>query len=138
MESIAFNHDTHRRFFFRMLRRSGDRKNPGTRALFYVQGERQLTALISAHHGIGKETRNHIDDLYDWKRRQIRPEALDAHWQTDQSMRTTLTAFHLWNGHVNRAYAHLLTPHALFAGNFASLYAAAIKLRYPELFRIPE
>lgn len=121
MENTIFNHDTHRRFYFRMLRRSGDRKNPATRSLFYVLG-------------IGKETRNHIDELFDWRRKQIRPEALHAHWQTDQSMRTTLTAFHLWDGHTNRAYAHLLAPHALFSGNFGPLYAEALKLRFPQLF----
>lgn len=125
MENIRFNHETHRRFYHRMLRRSGQRKIPAACALFYVLG-------------IGKETRNHIDELYDWEQRTIRPDALYAHWQTDQSICTTLFAFHLCTGYTAKTYAHLLTPHALLSGNFAPLYIEALKLRYPELFGCSE
>ena len=45
------------------------------------------------------ETRNHIDDLYDFNSRSIKIEGLNKGWQTGTSTRITKLAFNLFNGY---------------------------------------
>ena len=121
MERIIFNHDTHRRFYYRALKQSGMRKNPAARALFYILG-------------ISKETRNHIDELFDWKRRRIFPDGICADWQTSNSLCHTLAALHFWEGNTGDSRAYWLTEYVLQTSSFAPFYAQAMKLRYPGTF----
>ena len=52
--------------------------------------------------GISEDTRNHVDRMFDFKERLIKPEALHEGWQTGGSARLTRLAFNLWNGYVEK------------------------------------
>jgi len=120
MKTELFVHHTHKQFYLSRLRQSGG-KDDRFRALFYVLG-------------IHKHTRNHIDDLFNFKHKCVRPEGLYAPWQTDTTTRLTLFAFNLWSGNSNRTYDHMITPHALFTGNYAPFLVEALRLRFPDYF----
>ena len=55
--------------------------------------------------GISEDTRNHVDRMFDFKERLIKPEALHEGWQTGGSARLTRLAFNLWNGYLEWAKA---------------------------------
>lgn len=45
-----------------------------------------------------EETRNHINDIYDFQKHQIKFEGLEQGWQTSGSFAVTKLAFNLYNG----------------------------------------
>ena len=54
------------------------------------------------------DTRNHVERMFDFKERLIKPGALHEGWQTGGSARLTRLAFNLWNGYVETvSYTHL-------------------------------
>jgi len=89
------------------------------RALFYLLG-------------LSRETMEHVEQLFDFEDRSIKPEGLYAGWQTGQSLRLTLLAFNLWNGWTVDGKQNLSTPYELFDCGFAPYFWEAIRLRYPE------
>lgn len=45
-----------------------------------------------------EDTREHINDLYDFKENWIKPEGLNKGWQTGGTTKITMLAFNLYNG----------------------------------------
>ena len=123
--NIKFKDAAHKEFFAAAVRRADCRNDPYRLALFYTLGL----------HG---ELRRNIDGLYDFKRRQIIFEGLNAPWQTCGSARATRLAFNLYNGFdcdtgedrmENGAY---YTPYELFCDGNTPYFFEAVKLRYTE------
>lgn len=112
----------------------------GTRTVFY-----QMLAKCGKHDsyyssffycvGISEDTRNHVDRMFDFKERLIKPEALHEGWQTGGSARLTRLAFNLWNGYVEKGEESLSTPYEMFDCGYAPYFYEAIRIKYPEYCR---
>ena len=89
--------------------------------------------------------RNHVEEIFDFKKDCISPKCLKEAWQTGTSKKTTRLAFNLWNGQCidGEAYTdengyknELLNSYYsvanIFHCSYALYYWEAIKLRYPE------
>ena len=85
--------------------------------------------------GISEDTRNHVDRMFDFKERLIKPEALHEGWQTGGSARLTRLAFNLWNGYVEKGEESLSTPYEMFDCGYAPYFYEAIRIKYPEYCR---
>lgn len=111
----------HRVFYFTTLEKAGV-NDSYHRALFYTIG---ITA----------DSRNHVDDLFDFAEDSIRPDGLEKAWQTGGTMKLTRLAFNLWNGFSEEGRERLTTPEELFCCSYAPYFYEAVKLRYPEYCR---
>ena len=85
--------------------------------------------------GISEDTRNHVDRMFDFKERLIKPGALHEGWQTGGSARLTRLAFNLWNGYVEKGEESLSTPYEMFDCGYAPYFYEAIRIKYPEYCR---
>jgi len=119
MDAIKFNHGGHKHFYHSMLKKTRRWDDVYYRALFYLLG-------------VCGETRKHIDDIFDFEDRSIKPEALYAPWQTGSTVRLTLIAFNLWNGWTEDGKENLSSPYQLFDCWLAPYFWESIRLRYPE------
>lgn len=119
MTAILFHHTTHEHFFNKMLGKCKRKTDVYYRALFYLLGTK-------------KETRNHINDIFDFEGDSIKPEVLFAPWQTESSLQVTLLAFNLWNGWIDDDAVKGYSPYELFNCWLAPYFIQAIKLRFPE------
>lgn len=111
----------HEKFYSDMLSRF-HRQDAYHRALFYTLG-------------LTRETRTHVQDLFDFSNDSIRPKGLKASWQTGTSLRASRLAFNLWNGWAEEQQERDSTPHELFDCRYAPYFFEAIRLRYPEYCR---
>lgn len=112
----------------------------GTRKVFLsdvskMRKARQLLQFIFYCVGISEDTRNHVDRMFDFKERLIKPEALHEGWQTGGSARLTRLAFNLWNGYVEKGEESLSTPYEMFDCGYAPYFYEAIRIKYPEYCR---
>lgn len=119
--SIKFKNREHEKFYEQCLTRIGS-LDPYHKAFFYTMG-------------ISGDTRNHIEDVFDFQEDVIRPEGLNKGWQTSGSTCLTRLAFNLWNGWNSDGYA---TPYDLFGTSDAAFMLEAVRLRYPEYCREPQ
>lgn len=119
MDAIYFNHAGHKSFYYKMLKKTHKRNDACHRALFYLLG-------------VSKHTRRHIEDIFDFENRNIRPKAIYAIWQTGSSARLTRLAFNLWNGWTEKGGEWLSAPSELFDCGLAPFFLEALKLRYPD------
>lgn len=119
--SIKFKNKEHEKFYEQCLERTGS-LDPYHKAFFYAMG-------------ISGDTRNHIEDVFDFRDDVIRPEGLNKGWQTSGSMSLTRLAFNLWNGWNSDNGA---TPYDLFGNSDAAYMIEAVRLRYPEYFKEPQ
>ena len=91
----------------------------------------------------------HCRELYDLHEDNTIPEGLDKAWHTSASRRTTRLAFNLYNGWCTDGetyigpdgYEELLpsrfyTPSAFFGCEDAPYYVEAIKIRFPEFWKL--
>ena len=118
-----FLSDEHESFYAQMMAQS-KQNDCYHRSFFYVTG------LVS-------EIRDHIGDVFDFQEDGIRPEGLDAVWQTGSSLRACRLAFNLWNsfGGPNGAEESYL-PDAIFGDGLAPYFVEGLRLRFPEYFRM--
>ena len=100
MSEIRFSSKEHERFFYQMLAKCGKHDSYYSSFFYCV--------------GISEDTRNHVDRMFDFKERLIKPEALHEGWQTGGSARLTRLAFNLWNGYVEKGEESLSTPYEMF------------------------
>ena len=112
----------------------------GTRKVFLsdvskMRKARQLYSSFFYFVGISEDTRNHVDRMFDFKERLIKPEALHEGWQTGGSARLTRLAFNLWNGYVEKGEESLSTPYEMFDCGYAPYFYEAIRMKYPEYCR---
>lgn len=131
-ETIIFKGKEHKDFFEGCVARANAQSDPYHRALFYALG-------------ICEETREHINDLYDFEEKGINFDALSSPWQTSGTKRICRLAFNLFNSFHNSPLPHgsntydlepdtdgSFTPYELFATPEAGYMLEAVKIRYPE------
>ena len=114
MSEIRFSSKAHEQFYYQMLEKCG-KSDSYYRSFFYCVG-------------ISEDTRNHIDRMFDFKERLIKPEALHEGWQTGESERLTRLAFNLWNGYVEEKEENMSTPYELFDCGYAPYFYEAIRI----------
>lgn len=114
---MKFKGQNHQNFFFDAMKKC-KRDDAYHRALLYLLG-------------LTPDTRNHIDELFDFADDTINPDALHAAWQTGGTSRICRLAFNLWNDYTDED-PELFTPSNLFCCEFAPYFVVAISLRYPE------
>lgn len=116
-DSIKFASKEHHDFWKAMQEKTG-RDDCFYSALFYTLG-------------ILRDTREHINDLYDVEH-GIKPSGLKAAWQTTGSYQACLLAFNLFNGYTSRS-AKYSTPYEVFEGCSLTLSRCmleAIRIRH--------
>ena len=121
MSEIRFSSKEHEKFFYQMLAKCGKHDSYYSSFFYCV--------------GISEDTRNHVDRMFDFKERLIKPEALHEGWQTGGSARLTRLAFNLWNGYVEKGEESLSTPYEMFDCGHAPYFYEAIRIKYPEYCR---
>lgn len=83
---MKFKNENHQLYYEKFMSKAKVKTSDKERqSLFY------LLSLLS-------DTRNNINDLYDFENNWINPEGLCRGWQTGGSIRTTKLAFNLYNG----------------------------------------
>lgn len=118
--NIPFESKEHQNFFYACLKNA---KYPDEyhQALFYTMG-------------ISEVTRKTISQWFSFENDGIKPDCLDADWQTGSSRRLTRLAFNLWNGYSDDR----TNPYDMFDCSYGKYMLEGIKLRYPEYCRLPE
>ena len=128
-ENIIFNGSEHKEFFFKQL-------------LKCRNVDEYHVALVYCP-GIARDTRGHVDQIYDFKSGCIKPECLYEGWQTSGSARIVRMAFNLYCNGTPSVYNHedaeeqiqecgKYTVEDLFCCGYAKYFWEAVKLRYPE------
>ncbi len=81
--------------------------------------------------GINEDSRNHINEIYDFGTRCIKRTALKTGWITSSTSRALRLAFNLFNGNIpDSENAESYTVGNIFDYGDAEYYFQAIKLRY--------
>ncbi len=122
-ELVVFADDTHKQLFLEVLGRMNLKSDDVYRE--------SLAYLIT----LDVVCREHIDSIYDFNERYIKPECIDEPWQTSTSRRTTLLAFNLFTSCSDWCpddLKYMLTPDNIFCCEYAFYYFEAVRLRYPE------
>lgn len=116
---------------------------------FYYEKLKEVRSLDVYHKalcyclGINDDTRRNIDQIYDFKSGNVKPECLHNGWQTSGSVKVVRMAFNLYcNGmpSVNESddpeeqlsECHRYTVEDLFCSSYAPFFWQAVKIRYPE------
>lgn len=83
---------------------------------------------------------SHAACLFNFQRDEINPCALNEHWQTGNSLKTTRLLFNLWNGIVtdgfedddgsNSLHPTFWTPSEIFSGELGFFYLEAVRIRF--------
>lgn len=131
-QNIIFISEEHKKFYSMMLEESKT-MDCYHEALFYVLG-------------INTDTRNHVNEIYDFKEECIKIECISGGWQTSGSLRVTRLAFNLYTGGVptrtlnsqsddegeqfNECRRYCISE--IFCCYYATYFFQAIGLRYPE------
>lgn len=95
--------------------------------------------------GISRDTREHIDSIYDFKTGLVLPTCLYEGWQTSGSARVVRLAFNLYCNGTPSVDDVLCKEDALkecsaynveeiFCCSYAPFFMEAVKIRYPEYF----
>ena len=93
--------------------------------------------------GIDRDTREHIDRIYDFNTGLVKPECLHEGWQTSGSAKIVRLAFNLYcNGMPGiedgmkedemLRECQLYTVEEIFCSGYARYFWEAVKIRYPD------
>ncbi|MBW4080259.1 DUF6075 family protein [Paenibacillus sp. S150] len=120
----TFKDIKHEQFYEGNIRMTHSQQDPYRKALFYLLG-------------LTPQTRQHIQDIYDYEESCIRLEGLEQGWQTSSSIKLTRLAFNLFNGYTgdseaDRDYSRNYSPYHLFDTSLMPYFFEALKLRYAE------
>lgn len=81
--------------------------------------------------------RDHVNSVFDFSGDAIKPECLQAAWQTGTSMKTCRLLFNLWNGYDSEGeqiedekHSANYTPENLFCNSDMVYMLEAVKIRY--------
>jgi len=113
---MIFKSQEHKDFFYDRVEKTRDCYY---QSFFYVAG-------------LSEDTRNYIEDIFDFNENRINPEGLSCSWQTSGTRRITLMAFNLWNGYAESGCEEESTPYELFADSNAEFFIEAIRLHFSE------
>lgn len=95
---------------------------PKQRAFFYLMG-------------ISKETRNRIEQVYDFDKNRYKAAALFLDWSYNVAV-TVRLAFNLWDGWTQTNRMEMSTPYNLFDCSIAPYFVQSLSLRFPHRFRM--
>ena len=115
---MIFKDKAHEEYYKEFLSKDNTRDGDSERkSLFY------LLSLLDT-------TRDHIEELYDFKNHWIDHKALDKDWQTGSSAKITSLAFNLYNGwNDEKGYCTPLNLFCVSANNIEYLLEA-IRIRF--------
>jgi len=125
---VKFKDDEHRHFFETQVTKTNTWNDPYRKALFYTLG-------------LTEQTRDHINALYNFKKKCIDFDGLQKPWQTGTSMKVTRLAFNLYNGFAGSEGiddSERYTPYNLFDTGLMLYMFEAIILRYPSYADLEE
>lgn len=116
---MLFLDPAHQAFFEQAIVTEQAETDPSRKALFYCLG-------------LTPDTREHINDLYNFTRHIIKDVGLRARWQTKVTRKVCNLAFNLYNGFHGRSGCYLVdyTPWRLFDTDLRPYFYQAIDIRY--------
>ena len=128
-EKLIFKNESHRKFYEEWLPKCRY-QDVYHKALVYCLG-------------INEDTRNHVEEIYDFKSGCVQTECLQQGWNTSGSVKVIHMAFNLYcNGMPSvddyKKHEEQLTEcrqysvEELFCSGYARFFWEAIKIRYPE------
>ena len=79
---IMFKSNAHEKFYYEKLKK--------------MQNKDEYHMALCYCLGINSDTRKHIDSIYSFETGCVRPECLQASWQTSGSMKVVRMAFNLY------------------------------------------
>ena len=85
--------------------------------------------------GICEDCRTHIKDIFDFSKKNygIKPDTVfNKAWQTSGSLECIRLGYNLFNGYED----DYTSPYMLFSSSYACYMLEAIKLRYPDTFKV--
>lgn len=91
--------------------------------------------------GICETTREHFDEIFDIKSRELNLDVLQKGWQTGTSMKVTRMAINLWSHSLmydseedleNEKLSDHYSVSEIFCCSYAPYFYEGIKIRYPE------
>lgn len=93
--------------------------------------------------GIDRDTRDHINEIYDFKTGLVKTECLHDGWQTSGSKKIVRMAYNLYNNGTPSVFDYddleeqlkecgRYTVEELFCCGYAPYFWQAVKIRYPE------
>lgn len=93
--------------------------------------------------GIDRDTRDHVEQIYDFKTGLVKTECLREGWQTSGSQKIVRMAFNLYCNGTPSTYEYenmeeqleecgRYTVEDLFCCGYAPFFWQAVKIRYPE------
>lgn len=93
--------------------------------------------------GISEDTRNHIEEIYDFNAQEIKTDAIIKPWQTSGSLQITRLAFNLFTDGTPTIYEYKdgseeqinesrkYSVSDIFCTSLAPYFYEAVKIRYP-------
>lgn len=120
---IRFLNEEHRSFFF----------NAKNKCRVWDSFHKALIYTL----GLTKDTRRHINQLFDFDEDGIICDGINQPWQTSGSIRVCRMAFNLWNGYVDTVPRES-TPYELYCGDLAFYFTYALMLAYPNCMTSPD
>ena len=126
---IMFKSNAHEKFYYEKLKK--------------MQNKDEYHMALCYCLGINSDTRKHIDSIYSFETGCVRPECLQASWQTSGSMKVVRMAFNLYcNGTPSvdedtttdeQLYeCRQYSVEELFCCEYALYFWQAVQIRYPE------
>ncbi len=93
--------------------------------------------------GIDRDTRDHVNEIYDFKTGLVKTECLHDGWQTSGSRKIVRMAYNLYNNGTPSVFDYedseeqltecgQYTVEELFCCGYAPYFWQAVKIRYPE------
>lgn len=118
---MIFLDSAHQAFFEQAIAAEQAEAEPARKALFYCLG-------------LTPQTREHINDLYNFRNHVIKDAGLRARWQSQETRKVCNLAFNLYNGYTGRngIYAMDYTPWRLFDTPLRPYMFQAVDIRFPE------
>lgn len=128
-DGIIFISEAHEKFYYEKLKE--------------VRYQDEYHMALCYCLGINSDTRKHIDSIYSFETGCVRPECLQASWQTSGSMKVVRMAFNLYcNGTPSvdedtttdeQLYeCRQYSVEELFCCEYAPYFWQAVQIRYPE------
>lgn len=128
-KNIIFQEEMHKKFFLLYLPECRN-EDVYHQALIYCLG-------------ISRDTREHVEEIYDFETGCVKTECMSAGWQTSGSLKIIRMAFNLYCNGTQTVYekegvegklkeCEHYTVEDLFCCEYAPYFWQAIQLRYPE------
>ena len=92
MEQLKFYDKYHEEFYKRIIEENNLQNDCYRKSLFYLLG-------------LTEDTRNHCNEIYNFKETAIEPTVINEPWQTGGSLKIIRLAFNLYNGYYGRMHA---------------------------------